>query len=344
MGFRCFDAGMYHCLAILDSPTVPILPPTLGERCFGTTALWALLDGEVEYDVSVRVAGADAVLGAHRCVLRARCFALHDRLRDTQSNGRRWELDLADYQASTIRALLEYLYCDYCRAAPDVAASLRPLAEELSLHHLLAGVSAATRTESCGSDVCWVRTAAGKWTQVSTDTAPRTVVASTYTQDLLSLVAETGGDDFVELVIKQVDGVTSRSVHAARPLLLTSGFFRALLEGGFSEAQGLRIGSGSIEVAADSVDAFVLCLRMLASGDAVKLMPASADEALAVMAEAHRLGFQDALRAAELKLGEAVVAGATDEESFKAIGNAAQLYDLDRLANEVARRVEDMTE
>jgi len=298
--------------------------------------------------VSIKVANGDPV-GAHHCVLTARCPALATRLRKQDAGGLTaavacWELDdFMGHRASTVRAFLEYLYCDYCRAAPDVAASLEPLADEFALPHLAAGVSAATQTESCGSGVRWVRTASG-WSQIATDDvdAPGAAVSSTYVQDLLRLVLVEGADAehsaaFVRLFVKQVDGTHSRLVHVARPLLLASSFFRALLDGGFAEAHELRHGTGNIEVSADNADALVLCLQMLATGDARPLMPTTCEEALGVMVEAHRLGFQDAVNSAELVLSRLVKDGELGNEALESIAHAAYLYDLERLANEARR-------
>merc|ERR1719240_1243213 len=120
---------MYHCSAIVDAPTVPVLPPQLVGRCFGSAALWSMLDGNVEYDVSVQVSDGEC-LGAHRCILAKRCCGLVSRLQTTDSadRSRHWKLDMSAHRSSVVMALLEYLYCDYCRASPDVAAGIKPLA------------------------------------------------------------------------------------------------------------------------------------------------------------------------------------------------------------------------
>lgn len=350
MSLKCLDAGMYHCLAVVGAPTVPILPPHVGDRCFGSASMCTMLDGEVEFDTSLKVSGGES-LGAHHCVLTARCPRLAAQLQTMDVNGDstapcRWELDLSKHCGPTVRALLEYIYCDYCRAAPDVAASLKPLADEFSLPRLAAGVAAATQTESLGSGVVWVRTAAGNWVQMAADAAPREVIESTYTQDLSRLIQTEDSEaadcvDFVKLNVKQDGSTHSRSVRAARPFLLTSDFFRALLDGGFAEAQGLRTGSGQTDVSADNVDAFVLCLQMLATGEAGPLMPSISDEIFAVMVEAHRLGFSGAFSAAEQALGKLVRQGDVETEALEAIAGVAHLDEFERLANEAARSCKD---
>lgn len=229
----------------------------------------------------------------------------------------------------------------------DVAANLKAIADEFSLPRLAAGVSAATQTASEGSGVCWVRTADGKWMQTANDDSQLVSrrIASTYTEDLSRLVlvddvtAETPVD-FVALRVKQVDGLHKRAISVARPLLLTSAFFRALLDGGFAETQHLLSSSDHLEVSADSADALVLCLQMLASGDTDALMPSSADDVLEVLVEAHRLGFPQALSAAEKALGQIVVSSDLDVVTLEAIANAAQLYDMQRLAREASAKYE----
>jgi hypothetical protein len=342
MQLKCLGAGMYHCLALHAAPTIPVLPPSLGERCFGSAALWQMLDGDVEYDVSIKAADGDC-LGAHRCVLAVRSPILATWLKRPNDNSPRpWCLDLSGHRCSTICALLEYLYCDFCRAAPDVAAGLKPLAEELCLTRLASGVSAAAQTASVDSDVCWVRTAAGKWTQVAADTAPRVVIESTYTQDLLSLVrvAEADvancDDDFVGLRINQYGSTNMRCLHVARPLLLASSFFRALVEGGFAESQNLRSGAGHVEISTDNADAMVLCLQLLATGEAEALMPSEKDEVIALLVEAHKLSLAAALNAAELKLSKLVSDGGIEDDEMETIIHLAKLYDLERLAREAA--------
>jgi hypothetical protein len=347
MALTDMDAGMYHCLALTGAPTVPILPPDFGERCFGSSALWALLDGEVSNDTSIKVQGGDRI-GAHRCVLEARCPALASIIKEVDTRGHSesgcaYEVDLSEHRLLAVQALLEYLYCDYCRAAPDIAASLKPLADSFSLMHLAAGVSAATQTESFGSGVCWVRTVSGKWTQVATETGPRPVVASTYAKDMLKLLVVDDEDnvssDFVKLCVKEFGSTSSRIIRVARPLLLTSAFFRALLEGGFAESQDFRSGSGILEGSADDADALILCLQISATGDAGSLMPRSSDELLAVLAEAHRLGFPDVLSAAELALGKQLAEGDLDANACGAVAHAAKIYDLERLCHEAATAV-----
>merc|ERR1712216_630003 len=124
-----------------------------------------------------------------------------------------------------------------------------------------------------------------------------------------------------------------RSLFVARPLLLASSFFRALLEGGFAESQDLN----HIDVTADSADALVLCLQILATGDAATLMPSGCCEILALMVEAHRLGFADAFRAAEHSLSKVIVESDVEVDALEAVTRMAKLYDLDRIVNECQR-------
>jgi len=188
-----------------------------------------------------------------------------------------------------------------------------------------------------------MRTASGKWAQVAAETGLRPTVASTYAKDMLQLLAandeHNGSSDFVKLCVKEFGSAISRTLRVARPLLLTSGFFRALLEGGFAESQDFRSGSGILEVSADSADALVLCLQISATGDAGTLMPRSSDELLAVLAEAHRLGFPDVLSAAELALGKHLEEGDLDAHAVGAVAHAAKIYDLERLCHEAAAAV-----
>jgi hypothetical protein len=168
------------------------------------------------------------------------------------------------------------------------------------------------------------------------------VIESTYTQDLLSLVrvAEADvancDDDFVGLRINQYGSTNMRCLHVARPLLLASSFFRALVEGGFAESQNLRSGAGHVEISTDNADAMVLCLQLLATGEAEALMPSEKDEVIALLVEAHKLSLAAALNAAELKLSKLVSGGGIEDDEMETIIHLAKLYDLERLAREAA--------
>jgi len=245
------------------------------------------------------------------------------------------EIDLSAHRAAVIAALLEYIYGDCCCASPDIAAGLKSLAEELSLTYLAEGVSAATVTESSGSGIRWMKTASGKWAQVDTALVPQRSASSTYLHDLVGLVVDDTTDaNYVRLHVKQADGIDTKTVYVARPLLNTSDFFCALLDGGFAEARDFRSGSNEIEVSADNAAAFVTCLRCLATGDAQSLMPDSWNELLNIIIEAHRLGFTDTFETAALMLGEVVLEGDLQTEALETIGRMATLFDLTRLARE----------
>jgi len=352
---RAFDAGTYHCVAVLAAPQSAVLSPDFfSVGCFGAPALLSLHQGNPTFDVAVPTLGGQ-ILGAHHCVLQARCCKLASRLRESKASddfcaGRPWILDLSNSHAAGVAALLEYLYSDRCITTANVAAALRPLAEELGLSHLVAGIDGATQTESAGSGVRWMRTAAGSWVQVTIDEQSQTLSTSksTYAADLAALVREggnaisdAGGKDYVKLILRQVghaDPQEERAVMVARPLLLTVDFFGALLEGHFAEAQHLRDGALTIEVTADCAEAFIMCLKMLATGEPSAFMPACALDILAVLVEAHRLDLADVVIAAELALSQAVTTTAKEQSLevpvLKTIASAAAIYDLDRLASE----------
>merc|ERR1711862_830572 len=83
-------------------------------------------------------------------------------------------------------------------------------------------------------------------------------------------------------------------------------------------------------------DALVLCLQLLATGEAEALMPSEKDKVIALLVEAHRLSFPAALDAAESTLSKLVLAGQLDCEELQAVTDLAKLYDLKRLAREAA--------
>jgi len=284
------------------------------------------------------------LLGAHRCILRARCAPLALRLRqaaDGAGAGRAWALDLAAYGAPCVRALLEYLYTDFCRAGTDVAAELRPLAKELELGRLGEGIATATESTSLGAGLRWVRTG-GRWEQVESQegnggAGPAT--ASSYVGDLEGLVTEEEPPedlDYVRLVVRGADGGgPPRVVHAARPVLLTIDFFRAWLEGGFAEAQCFSNGLQVAELSVDDADAFVLCLRMVVSGNH-GLLPSSADEIWAIVVEAHRLQLVDVVSAAEAALCHVIEEGTVDATMHEFLAAAADLYSLPKIRNAIS--------
>lgn len=347
-----FSAGSSHCIAVLDAPACCILPPDVGEAFFGTVPLLSALRGEAPYDVSVLAGPGDASagsLGAHRCVLRARCPGLAARLLPggPGAGSPGWKLDLRGHTARCVSALLEYLYTDHCRLGADVAAELRSLAEELKLERLMAGIAIASETDSMTVGMRWVRTPTGKWEQIE-DVQNDLLGTSTYAQDLEALVgeggvAETDFPDYVELDVRQLDGTTSRTLHAALTLLLAIDFFRAMLDGGFSEAVGLRLGAARVELLADDAAALVLCLRILATGK-FSLIPDDPAEVLAVLVEAHRLQLGEIVAAAEASLGCAAAEGRLSASVLEALASAAQLYNLPRLAPQAAGAGPDFTE
>lgn len=358
---QALAAGTYHCVALAGVPKVSVLPPSLtrGARCFGSAALGSMLDSGAEgaaagaeYNIALVCGAGTQVLGAHRCVLRARCPTLSSRLRPgagvATAGGRPWLLDLLGCSVAAVTGLLEYLYCDTCSASPQVAAELRPLAQELGLEHLVAGVTAATQTETAGSGVRWARTSEGKWAQLEDqDDDAGAPVESTYEKDLGALVSETRPDDadFVELAVRLVeagaeaDG-TSRTLWVARPLLATVDFFQPLLRGDFAEGREIRDGHQVLKCSTDHVDAYVACLLMLTGADATeRLMPKDAETILAVLVEAHRLGLPGVVAAAERCLGEALAHEVPSQELAKAVACAAELYGFPRLLAEAEAAV-----
>jgi len=160
---------------------------------------------------------------------------------------------------------------------------------------------------------------------------------SSYADDMEALIVEgvTGlaGSDYVELLVKQGNGDDVRHVCIARPLLLTIEFFVAMLEGGFAETRDFA-GSSLLEVSADNPWALVLCFRLLATGNRA-LIPDSAPGVLAVLVEAHRLCLSDIVSVAELALVRIVEARAVDAETHKSLAQAAELFDLPKLACEL---------
>lgn len=166
------------------------------------------------------------------------------------------------------------------------------------------------------------------------------MIHSSYVEDLTALMVEdefAENADYVRLKVKQTDGSRSQIVQVARALLMTSGFFSALLEGGFAEAVDLRSGSSIVEVSADSVDAFILCLRMLATGD-TGVLPQRCHELLSIVVEAHRLDFKDVFLAAEQKIGIILLEENTPVELLENICHVAKLFDIERLVAEASAR------
>lgn len=170
---------------------------------------------------------------------------------------------------------------------------------------------------------------------------------SSYGRDLEALVVEGGKEsipesdiaDYVKVTIRQISGDEFRTLYTARPLLLTVDFFRAFLEGGFSEAAGFQLEAASfqqdaphIELQADSVGALALCFRMLATGD-LCLLPEDPAEVLAVLVEAHRLQLRHIVAVAEATLGKALTEQRLPDDIVEALEIAAGLFDLPRLAN-----------
>lgn len=334
---RAFSAGANHCVAVVDAPSSCVLPPEVGEPFFGSAPLLSALRGESPFDVAVLSAGqSQEPLGAHRSVLYARCPQLAAALRRAERpfGVVSWELDLGLSSRPCVAALLEYLYTDHCRASISVAAELQNLAQRLGLERLRAGAASVTETSSMAEGQRWVRNAEGRWAQVKEVAETSECCASTYYQDLDALVIEGPASasaeegDYLELRIREGDGGVCRTVHAARALLLTVDFFRACLAGEFAEAANLRSGTAA-EIAADSAEAMVLCLRLLATGD-YGLLPESAADVLAVLTEAHRLELPDIVAAAESALDHAAF-DCEDAELRAALQSAAELYNLPKV-------------
>jgi hypothetical protein len=238
--------------------------------------------------------------------------------------------------------LLEYLYCDFCLAAPGTAAELKPLAEELGLTRLSEGAAAAVETRSADVEAKWVRSAQGQWIRVEDTLASSKggdqSTTSTYIEDLERLVRVDSDQDqkdpsYLKLAIKDGDsghGIC-RNVYAARTLLLSIEFFRGMLESGFSEGVSGK-DTGTIIVRADDADALILCLRLLATGD-WRLIPNSAREALNLVVEAHRLYLPEIVDAAEFALRCCVEGGDVDSNICQELPYIADLHGLPKLSN-----------
>lgn len=338
---RAFTAGSSHCVAVLDSPSCCVLPPTVGEPCFGNEPMLAALRGEPAHDVTVITGSGDVSenLGIHYCVLRARCPALATRVKKVRSLEayNPWELDLRGHTRRCVNALVEFLYTDHCRMGPDVASELKGLATELKLERLLAGVLMASETESVSVGMRWVRGADRKWEQIAANDENDLASGSSYCRDLEALVVESNtgspSPDFVEVAIKQNEGSETLTLFVARALLLAVEFFRALLEGGFSESTSMQAEAPKVELNADDAEALALCLRMLACGDFPGLMPEDPAAILAVLVEAHRLQLREIVAATEARLGHALATQQCSAAVVEATKHAAALFDMPRLAS-----------
>jgi len=342
---------------VVETPENAVLPSDLSGchsgQLFGSAWLRAALRGEPAYDVSVK-AGGGTEFGAHRCVLRARSTKLAGLLQASPDGSR--ELDLRSHSSLVVNALLEYLYCDYCQAAANVAGDLAPLAEELGLSRLHAGIGLATTTKSDG-DSRWVRTAAGVWTQVSAledeEQAGSSLLLlrrSRYADDLAALIVhdnieterEGGGDDcdhydFVQLFLRHAEDGISMSVFVARTLLRSISFFRVLLDGDFAEAQSHRgaAGGGVVELSTENPTALVLCLKMWALGETSVHMPDDVGLILSLIVEAHRLCMPGIVADAELVLCFLAADGSADAEVRQALHRTAVLYDMPKLLSQL---------
>jgi len=338
---QAFSAGSRHCVAVLSVPTCCVLPPTghkeINEPFFGSSPMTAALRGAVPYDVEVLTAQpGNQKLGAHRCALNIRNPTLAKRLR--RINGSMWELDLSAYSVESISALLEFIYTDFCRTRADVAATLRPLAEELSIGRLVSGIIAATETESAGDGMRWVRTSEGCWKLAVAEQLPSlSLTKSTYESDLDKFVQEDSANleteemaDYVELAVEQSSDDSTRAIHVAKLVLMSIPFFCALLEGPFAEAEQFRLGACNIPLQVGSTDALVLCLRMFAMGN-MGLMPEDPEILLSIVVEAHRLELPSIVTAAEACIVKAATEGRVDHSLHDTFRGAAALYDLQQL-------------
>lgn len=348
---QAFSAGSYHCVALLSAPSIAVLPPELREPPAWSSALLGALRGSVPYDVEVLTKGKEP-LGAHQCIIQARAPKLAAQLRrgDPCVGGgvTSWKLDMRAYTQSCTAALLEYLYCDFCLALPATAAELRPLAEQLSLRRLAAGAASAVETVSADNEGRWIRTPAGQWvriegSQAEVADASAADVKSAFAGDLLSLFREVpggdeqaagDGDNSVQLVIQEARGeeeapaVPARVVQVPRSLLYCVEFFRAMLEDGFAESATSGAGGG-LHVSADSAEALLLCLKIVATGDA-SLAPQAVEEALALLVEAHRLDLPEIVSLAERALCSQ--AGSLGPDELTILARASKLYQTEKLS------------
>jgi hypothetical protein len=328
---QSFSAGSYTCVAVVDLPRSPVLPSGV-QSASANALLLAVFRNSATWNVVVAARDTDRQLGAHSCVLRARCSSLASRLKPGRGD-HSWELDLQAYSSKAVAALLEYLYCDYCAVDIGVASELRPLAKEFRLAYLGSGVEVSTATRSANEEIEWVRGPDGKWVAKAihdTSGAWAREMAdsvSTYACDMAQLVSD-GTEkhpDFVDLAIQQLDGPVQR-VLVARPLLQCLDYFRAMLEDGFANVVDE---SGALIVSAESAPALSSCLHLLVSDD----VPEDAAGALALLVEAHRCCLFDIVHRVERILID-LLDGA-DEALLEELTHAAELYSLSKLATQV---------
>merc|ERR1712196_747312 len=101
------------------------------------------------HDLILRAAQGQ-VCGAHRVVLRLRCPAILSKI--TKGAEGVSEICLSQYSIKCVRTLLEYLYCDFCRASHKTAAEVKPLAQSLGLVRLAAALGEASHSGGCRDD------------------------------------------------------------------------------------------------------------------------------------------------------------------------------------------------
>jgi len=353
--------GPYHCVALMEAVGHVVFPRSIGEVDSPSYSLQAALQTAQASNIAV-LTQAEEPLRAHRCVLQCRCSKLAERILPSKALPGEWELDLRSVSAACAAALLEYLYCDSCIVEGGAALELRRLSEQLGIDRLAHGLTFMTVTDSADGEKQWVRSAEGKWVQAEPMQSRAFSSTSTYASDMETLVCsgttECDDSEFLELVIRQSDGEVSRQVFVARALLLSVDFFRVMIEGGFAETTAAA--GGPLEVISNDAEALILCFRILATGN-WSLLPEEVSEALAVLAEAHRLCLSDVVAAVELKLSqllrlvpkvpagklsvaptkEATTAGESDPalETLDVVAREADLFNLQKICSEIKSAV-----
>lgn len=341
-----FGVGTGHCMAAMHLPKDKVVLPTEASEPHTRNArLLAMLRDTDSHDVVLRAAHEEAQ-GAHRLVLRLRCPQLLSKI--CRAEGGVSEIMLLEYSSECVAALLEYLYCDFCRSSHKVAAELLPLAVSLGLARLAAALGEASHSGGCRDDgeSRYVRTAAGRWVKVETSEtegrAASNVYPSTYARDLERLVVavcsssdegnQDGSDDsntdVVTLKVQEYQSGADKTLteeqrfRVSRALLQTVDVFKALLN--FPSAA-----EGPVNTVTDDVVAFSCLLRFMATGDR-DVIPADPRVALAVLIEAHRRGLADVMGVAEHRLLESLQGPEAHSLDVHDMVPVAKLYSLDR--------------
>lgn len=352
-----FCAGNGHCIAAIHLPKDKVaLPTKASEPHTRNPRLLAMLRDTDSHDVVLKAAHGK-VQGAHRVVLRFRCPSILSMV--TKGPGGASEICLDNYSIDCVKALLEYLYCDFCRAARKTAAELKPLADSLGLVRLAAALGEASHSGGYRNDgeSRYVRTAAGRWVKIDISETEESITSigtahpSTYARDLERLVvatctspdqgacqsSDTVDMDFVTLNVRSYGSGAEQVAEerqcfrVAKALLQTVDVFRALLN-----FPGVTAGSANTaDIIADDVVAFSCLLRFLATGDR-DVIPAEPQGALAVLIEAHHRGLGDVLGVAEYRLLESLKRPAVRSLDLSDLVPLAKLYSLDRIVTALA--------